>query len=109
MRKASTKSIRIPKKRPGRIRSLFFSSPKLIFYVVTFTLLGAVFVLVRMKGVEQAYALNQIEQKIHQVGLENKELKARRANLLSIRNLKDLSRKFQLSEPDQAQIIVIPQ
>lgn len=90
-------------------KNLFLYNPKVIFLLLSFSLLGGAFVLMRMKSVEHAYALNQIEKKMKAVALENKELKAKRANLLSNRNLKALSKKFNLMEPEQSQIIVIPE
>lgn len=70
--------------------------------------MAILFVLFRMKSVEQDYKFHsynkQIEDSIH----ENKELRARKAKLLSAKNLRTLAEKHNLNEPKQDQIIVIP-
>ena len=47
-------------------------------------------------------------KKIEQVQLEGKELKAKKARLLSVKRLRGLAKKYNLSRPKQDQIIVIP-
>lgn len=61
-----------------------------------------------MKGVEQQYKYNEIAQKIEKVTFDNKDLKARKARLLSVKNLRRFAKKYDLKEPSQKQIIVMP-
>jgi cell division protein FtsL len=77
-------------------------------FVVAFTCLGILFVLIRMKGVEQDYHAHEVSNKIKQVTIENKELKADKARLLSTKNLKRMATKYKLKEPEEKQIIIIP-
>lgn len=70
--------------------------------------LGVMFVLIRMKGLEQDYRYSDITKKIKIQETENKELKAERARMLSIKNLKGFAAKFKLKEPDEKHIIIIP-
>lgn len=71
-------------------------------------MLGILFVLFRMKGIEMEYKLSDINRTIDNVSLENKELKAQKARLLSVNQLNQLAKKFDLKQPGQGQIIVIP-
>lgn len=77
----------------------------LIFVLST---IGILFVLIRMKGIEQDYKFNEISKQIKIEKIENKELKAQRARMLSIKKLKGFSKKFKLKEPDEKHIIIIP-
>lgn len=77
----------------------------LIFVLST---IGILFVLIRMKGIEQDYKFNEVAKRIKIERLENKELKAQRARMLSIKKLKAFSKKFNLKEPDEKHIIIIP-
>lgn len=61
-----------------------------------------------MKGIEQDYKFNELTKKIKVQKIENKELKAQRARMLSIKRLKAYSKKFNLKEPDEKHIIIIP-
>ena len=70
--------------------------------------LGVMFVLIRMKGLEQDYKFSDISKKIKIQETENKELKAERARMLSIKNLKGFAKKYKLKEPDEKHIIIIP-
>jgi len=70
--------------------------------------LGVMFVLIRMKGLEQDYRFNDLAQKIEIERNENKELKAERARMLSIKNLRSFSKKYKLKEPDDKHLIIIP-
>jgi cell division protein FtsL len=70
--------------------------------------LGVMFVLIRMKGLEQDYRYSDITKKIKIQETENKELKAERARMLSIKNLKGFATKYKLKEPDEKHIIIIP-
>lgn len=77
----------------------------LIFVLST---IGILFVLIRMKGIEQDYKFNEVAKQIKIERLENKELKAQRARMLSVKMLKSFSKKFNLKEPDEKHIIIIP-
>ena len=76
--------------------------------VFAFSVIGIMFVLIRMKGVEQDYTFNELEKRVKIQQLQNKELKAKRASHLSMKKLKALADKFELNEPDEKRIIIIP-
>lgn len=61
-----------------------------------------------MRGVELQYQVNKLVKKIEIENQTNKKLKAQKADLLSVRNLKKIAKKYKLKEPTQKQIIVIP-
>lgn len=91
----------------ARIKAIIFSSRGFPL-ILTFTMLGILFVLFRMKGIEMEYKLSDINRNIENVGLENKELKAQKARLLSVNQLGLFAKKFDLKQPGQGQIIIIP-
>lgn len=99
------------KTKPSAIKQFaqkyLFSSQSLPF-VLTFTFLGIFFVLIRMKGIEQDYQFNELTKATNQAKAENKELKAERARMLSVKNLRVFAKKFNLQEPDEKQIVIIP-
>lgn len=74
--------------------------------LIIFTLL-LLTVLFRMQRIELDYKYYELNQKISKANFENKELKAEVAQLLSIKNLGQLSKKFHLEEPKEDQIIMI--
>ena len=76
--------------------------------ILTLAIISILFVLFRMKGVEIDYKLNSVNMKIKEETLNNKELKAQKANLLSVGRLRGLAKKHKLQEPKQKQIIVVP-
>ena len=67
------------------------------------------FVVLRMKGVEQTYSLNKMNHQIEKENTLNKELKAHRAKLLSSHRLREISEKYDLKDPGPEQIILIPE
>lgn len=91
----------------SKIKSIIFSSRGFPL-ILTFTMLGILFVLFRMKGIEIEYKLSDVNRNIENITLENKELKAQRARLLSVTQLNQLAQKFDLKQPGQGQIIIIP-
>ena len=76
--------------------------------IFAFSVLGILFVLIRMKGVEQDYKYNEIAKRIQIQENKNKQLKATRARVLSVKQLKSFAKKFNLQEPDEKRVIVIP-
>ena len=72
------------------------------------TFLGIMLVLFRMKSVEQDYSINQINSDTKDISYLNKDLKARKADKLSVDNLQVLAKRYSLESPKQKQIIVIP-
>ena len=76
--------------------------------IITLTTLGILLVLFRMKSVEQDYKINQINEENQRVLFYNKDLKAKKADRLSVNNLRDLAEKYNLQQPKQNQVIVIP-
>jgi|TARA_Y100000748_G_C15474188_1_gene480057 hypothetical protein len=61
-----------------------------------------------MKGIEQDYQYNDIAKRIKVQKIQNKELKAKRARELSVKRLKAYAKKYNLNEPDEKRIIIIP-
>ena len=90
----------------GKLKGFFLSSQILPLILAFFTL-AILFVLFRMKGVELDYRISDINKDIKRVSLENKELKAEKAKLLSTKRLRRLAKKYDLSLPAQEQIIII--
>jgi hypothetical protein len=76
--------------------------------ILVLSTLGILFVLIRMKGIEQDYKFHEITKLLNVEKTENKELKAQRAQELSIKKLQSFSKKFDLKEPDEKHIIIIP-
>ena len=77
-------------------------------FVLTFATLGILFVLFRMKGVEVDYQISALNKDVEKVELENKELKAQRAKLLSVGKLEGMAKKYGFDRPKQSQIIIVP-
>jgi cell division protein FtsL len=71
-------------------------------------MLAVFFVVFRMKGIELEYKLTDINKDIDIITIENKELKANKARLLSINRLHEMAKKYEMKQPGQAQIIFIP-
>lgn len=86
----------------------FLLNPKALPFTLTFTTLAVLFVGFRMKGIEQAYSLNNISQDIYKATIRNKELKAIRAREMSVPRLREFAVKYDLKEPGPEQIILIP-
>ena len=86
----------------------FILNAKTLPIVISFSILGVLFVLIRMKGVEQDYKLNEIVKSTKILQIENKELKAQKASVLSIKKLKGFDKENKLKEPDEKHIIIIP-
>lgn len=89
------------------ISDKFFNTQTLPL-VFVFSILGILFVLFRMKGVEQDYKYNEIAKRISVQKIQNKELKAKRARELSVKKLKGYATKFGLEEPSEKKVIIIP-
>lgn len=89
------------------IHSIVFSHDYLPI-LMTFIFLSITFVLVRMKVVDQHYQHDEDSKRFSKIELENKELKATNANLLSIDHLRKLAKKYELNSPKANQVIVIP-
>jgi len=86
----------------------FLFNPQALPFTLTFTTLAILFVGFRMKGIEQAYQLNNIQNDIHKAIITNKELKAVRAREMSVPKLREFAVKYNLKEPGPEQIILIP-
>lgn len=91
----------------NKLKETFFSSQGLPLSLA-FIIISILFVLFRMKGVELDYRVNEVNSKIEKSHLENKELKAKKAKLLSTKNLRQMASKHSLKQPTQKQIIVVP-
>jgi cell division protein FtsL len=90
-----------------RVKKIFFSSQGFPIILVC-SILGILFVLFRMKSIETGYRVISVKKDIEESQVVNKELKAKRAKLLSVKNLHRLAKKHGLREAEQKQIIVIP-
>ena len=86
----------------------FITSSKGLPIVMAFVCLAVFLVLVRMKGIEQDYKYNELVKQIDRVNIDNKELKAKKASYISVRKLRAMAKKYNLKEPSNKQIIVIP-
>lgn len=86
----------------------FLFNAKALPFTLTFTILAVLFVAFRMKGIEQAYSLNNIEKDIEKAEIRNKELKALRAREMSVPRLREFAVRYDLKEPGPEQIILIP-
>lgn len=100
-KKASAKNILMEK-----IKNTVFSGQGLPI-VLSFTIMGVLFVLFRMKAVELDYKISEANRSIEDALSENKDLNAMKANLLSVNNLRTMAKRYNLSQPKQEQIIVI--
>jgi len=101
--KKSTEKFQLGKK----IREIIFSSKGFPLFL-SFTTLAILFVLFRMKNVEMDYQITKANKDIEKVLLDNKELKAKKARMLSSEKLRKLASVHNLDQPKQDQVIVIP-
>jgi len=90
-----------------KIKEIIFSSQGLPIFL-SFTTLAILFVLFRMKNVEMDYKISKSNRDIEKVLMDNKELKAKNARLLSTERLRRLAAAHNLDQPKQDQIIVVP-
>jgi len=88
------------------IQTLF--NPTVLPFTLTFACMAVMFVTIRMKSIEQAYQLDGLDTAVEKAVVQNKELKAQRARMLSVRRLREIAEKFSLKEPGPEQIILIP-
>jgi hypothetical protein len=90
-----------------KIISNFFQSKSmpLIFVFITICIL---FISIRMKGIEQDYLMLELNKTLRKESIYNKELKAVRANSLSVKKLIEISKENKLKEPSDNQVVVIP-
>lgn len=86
----------------------FIVNSKTLPFIFMFSVIGILFVVIRMKGIEQDYKLNEIQRLVRIHKIKNKELKAVKAKELSVKKLRAYAKKFKLSEPDEKRIIVVP-
>jgi hypothetical protein len=91
----------------NKIKEIVFSSRGFPIFL-SFTTLAILFVLFRMKNVEMDYKISKTNRDIEKVLLDNKELKAKNARMLSTERLRRLATAHHLDQPKQDQIIVIP-
>ncbi len=89
-----------------KLKNAIFSTQGFPLFLA-FTTLAVLFVIFRMKNVEMDYKISFHNKEIEKVLLDNKELKAKKARILSADKLRSLAEKHNLSQPKQNQIIVI--
>lgn len=80
---------------------------KIIVAVLCFGVMGFLHIYLRMQNVEKDYAINEIRSKNKKLSLVNKELKAKKAKMLSVKNLRSYAQKYKLEVPKREQIVVI--
>lgn len=81
---------------------------KTVPLIFAIAVIAASYVLIRMKSLEQDYQSEAIRKELSKVSLQNKELKAKKAEQISIQKLQQFSKDHNLEEPKSKQIIVIP-
>ncbi len=91
----------------SKIKEIIFSLRGFPLFL-SFTTLAILLVLFRMKNVEMDYSISKTNREIEKVVLDNKELKAKKARMLSADKLRKLASLHNLDQPKQDQIIVIP-
>ena len=91
----------------SKLKDILFSSQGFPIFL-TCTVLAMLFVLFRMKAIELDYEMTSLNKNIKEVQNDSKQLKARKARLLSVKRLRALAKKYDLRQPKQEQIIVIP-
>lgn len=106
-------AIKNKKREPAHVRGLnavkrvIFSSQGFPIFL-TLVMMAFLFVVFRMKVIEFEDRISKMNDDIDKVTRENKRLKAAKAKLLSPVRLKQLARQYDLSEPKQEQIILVP-
>ena len=90
-----------------KLKGFIFSSQGFPLLLM-FSVLGVLFVLFRMKSVELDYKITGVNKQISRHRIEQKELAAKKAGLLSVNNLRKLAKRYKLNQTAQNQIIVIP-
>jgi cell division protein FtsL len=88
-------------------KNIFFNTQVLPLILVG-CMLTILFVLFRMKIVELDYQTIGIRNSIEKATDENKELRAQKAKLLSVNQLRQMAKNHNLGQPKQDQIIIIP-
>lgn len=107
-RKPSAKSRKLSSKSTfNPIKKIVLSAQGMPI-VLSLTLICILLVLFRMKGVEANYQISELNREIEKYVVEGKELRAKKARLLSSRNLHFMAKKYSLGQPKQSQIIVVP-
>ena len=91
-----------------KIMKEFFLSSQGFSILLVLCIMAIFLVLFRMKTVELDYEIARINKLVKKKRQEGRDLRAKRAKMLSIRNLRAMARKYNLNEPEQKQIIVIP-
>jgi cell division protein FtsL len=80
-----------------------------IVLTVLFSLTALSLIFFRMRQVEFDYQHDELAKKIEKAYQKEKALKAEKAQLLSVKNLSNIAKKFSFERPRENQVIVIPQ
>lgn len=76
--------------------------------ILTLAVMSILFVIFRMQSVEMDYKINDIKAEIIKAQQDGKDLSAKKAQELSVKKLRGYAKDYELNEPKQEQIIVIP-
>lgn len=83
------------------------SNSRVLPLVLLYLCLAISFVLFRMKNVEMDYKIHDLSKDIQKSTVDGKDVRAKKASLLSTDRLKKLAKDFDLKEPKQNQVILI--
>ncbi|MGB0453796.1 MAG: hypothetical protein ACPGJV_08770 [Bacteriovoracaceae bacterium] len=85
----------------------YFENSELLAILLIFFVLAIMLVMLRMKSIDLGFELSTQNKEYEKVLAVNKDLRAKRASLLSANNLKKLAKKHKLKEPKAKQLIII--
>ncbi len=76
--------------------------------ILTLAVISILFVIFRMQSIEIDYKINDVKKDISKAQQDSKDLSAKKAKELSVKKLRGFAKEYDLKEPKQDQIIVIP-
>jgi len=94
--------LKIKNKTKNSTRKIFF------FTLALFFIFAPILVAVRMATLQIRYKKASLNQEFSTLLAKNKELKLKKANALSIKNLRFFAQKHKMHQPKADHIIVIP-
>lgn len=91
-----------------KVGSFVVDAPQSIPLITSLIFLSILILVIRMKNIDLDYSYNKLNVEIEKLTVENKDLNAEKADLLSSKNLRKYAEKYNLKEPSEKQIIIIP-